>query len=117
MIRRAFWLGVGAAGGIMGYRRATALGRRIAGNGGATRTTTRMTTAAGRGWVRGAIRASRDARAFSRDVREGMDLYMARRPRAADHTLGSSVTKSGSATKSTANHDDVNVKDDRDAVG
>jgi hypothetical protein len=31
MIRRGFWLAVGATGGIMGYRRVTALGRQLAG--------------------------------------------------------------------------------------
>ena len=31
MIRRGFWVLVGATGGIMGYRRVTALGRRLSG--------------------------------------------------------------------------------------
>ena len=41
MIRRAFWLSVGAAAGIAGYRRASAVGRavqvRVAGVTGETR--------------------------------------------------------------------------------
>ncbi len=56
MIRRAFWMGAGAAVGIMSYRRVSALGRQVSG---------RVTGA------RGAIQ-------FTRDVREGMDLYLKR---------------------------------------
>jgi hypothetical protein len=75
MIRRGFWLTVGAVGGIMAYRRAAEV--------------------ANRGWARETIR-------FTRDVREGMDRYIARHPRQAGHTLSS-------------NPDDE--KDDHDAVG
>jgi hypothetical protein len=68
MIRRGFWLAVGATGGIMGYRRAASLGRRLTGtvNTGRSRVNKK-------GWARETIR-------FSRDVREGMDLYTARHP-------------------------------------
>lgn len=83
MIRRTFWITVGAAGGIMGYRRVASLGRRTA----------------KQGWARGAIRVSRDARSFTRDVREGMDLYIARHPGHRTPTLGASERP--------------NVKDDR----
>jgi hypothetical protein len=83
MIRRTFWMTVGAAGGIMGYRRITSLGHRTA----------------KRGWARRAVRAGRDARTFSRDVREGMDLYIARHPGPGTPTLGAS--------------EQTNVKDDR----
>jgi hypothetical protein len=65
MIRRAFWLGVGAVAGIMGYRRVSALGRRLSG----TRTDTVTVRRAARSTIR-----------FARDVREGMDLYMSRHP-------------------------------------
>ena len=84
MIRRAFWLTVGAVGGIMGYRRVAALGRR----------------ARGRSLTRDAIRATREARSFSRDVREGMELYSARRPRVTGPTL--------------PQDNDVNVKNAKD---
>jgi len=63
MIRRAFWLGAGAAAGIAGYRRVTAIGRRLG-----------LVTAGPRKEphaVRGAI-------TFARDVREGMDIYASR---------------------------------------
>jgi hypothetical protein len=98
MIRRTFWITVGAAGGIMGYRRVASLGRRTAlagqraGQGAGQR-------AAKQGWARRAIRFSRDARSFTRDVREGMDLYIARHPGAGTPTLGASER--------------TNVKDDR----
>ena len=92
MIRRGFWLLVGATGGIMGYRRVSSLGRQLSGtlspatsatsaasaaNGRGT--TTPRSRKARRGLVRGTIRFTRDARRFGRDVREGMDLYMVRR--------------------------------------
>jgi hypothetical protein len=85
MIRRGFWLTVGAVGGIMGYRRAVSLARQVK----------------GRSVARDAIRATREVQGFSRDVREGMDLYSARHPRAVGPTLR--------ATK----NNDVNEKDDR----
>jgi hypothetical protein len=67
VIRRVFWLALGAAGGIMGYRRLARLSRR--------------------GLARDAIRATRGISGFSQDVREGMELYSARRPRAIGSTL------------------------------
>lgn len=72
MIRRGFWLTVGAVAGIMGYRR--------------------VVSAKKRRWVRETIR-------FTRDVREGMDLYMTRHPRQVGPTLEAD--------------NDENVKDDR----
>lgn len=68
MIRRGFWLVLGAAGGIMGYRRVASFGRRTS----------------KRGWARETIR-------FSRDVREGMDLYMARHRGRLGPTLGANA--------------------------
>jgi len=75
MIRRGFWLTVGAVGGIMAYRRVAEM--------------------ADRDWARETIR-------FTRDVRAGMDEYLARHPGRDRPTLG-------------ANQDDE--KDDHDAVG
>jgi hypothetical protein len=71
VIRRVFWLALGAAGGIMGYRRVAALGRQ----------------ARGRSLARDTIRATREIRGFSRDVREGMEHYSARRSRPVGSTL------------------------------
>ena len=96
MIRRGFWLAVGAAGGIMGYRRVSSIGRQLSATLSPT-TATATATAAGerpergrarRGLVRGTIRLTRDTRMFSRDVREGMDLYMVRHRTQGSPTLG-----------------------------
>ena len=95
MIRRVFWLAVGVAGGIMGYRRVAALGRRLSGRGLSGRR--RLS-------LRGTIRATRAVRGFSRDVREGMELYSARRPRGVGPTLSAVPTP---------NDTDLTVKDDR----
>ena len=115
MIRRGFWLAVGAAGGIMGYRRVSSIGRQLsatlspaahrgdaapAGNGTppngigpaaagrAAPSSAALSGRARRGLVRGTIRFTRDARMFSRDVREGMDLYMVRHRAQGSPTLG-----------------------------
>ena len=96
MIRRGFWLAVGAAGGIMGYRRVSSIGRQLSATLSPA-TATATATAAGerpergrarRGLVRGTIRLTRDTRMFSRDVREGMDLYMVRHRAQGSPTLG-----------------------------
>lgn len=68
MIRRGFWLIVGAAAGIMGYRRASSVTRQVAEALGARQ---KKPGAVRRHWARETIR-------FTRDVREGMDLYMRR---------------------------------------
>lgn len=83
MIRRAFWLTVGAAGGVWGYRRVVSAGRAVSGRldeGPRSRKVKR-------GLIRGGIRFSRDARSFTRDVREGMELYIARQPDPEGSTL------------------------------
>ena len=76
MIRRGFWLTVGAVGGIMGYRRVASFGRRASGTLGAGRA--RVTT----------LGVARETIRFTRDVREGMDQYMARHPGRPEPTLG-----------------------------
>jgi hypothetical protein len=69
MIRRGFWLVLGAALGVTGYRRAGKLaramlpGRRPAGRG-----------------ARSARRGTGGTAAFLRDVRDGMDEYLDRHP-------------------------------------
>ena len=64
MIRRGFWIAVGAVGGIMGYRRVARVTKRA--------------------WARETIR-------FTRDVRDGMDLYTARHQGRPGPTLGAST--------------------------
>jgi hypothetical protein len=139
MIRRGFWLAVGATGGIMGYRRVSSLGRQLSATlspagpregaqpsaagqttAGASRSGRPLSGRARRGLVRGTIRFTRDARMFSRDVREGMDLYMVRHRAQGSPTLGAgarsrrspaSAPVIGAPGATTAN--DERVKDDR----
>ena len=97
MIRRGFWLTVGAVTGIYGYRRVSALGRRLSASLNPTGPTqsarlTRPTQSAilaqgARQTSRTAIRAARETYRFTRDVREGMDLYTARHSEPSDPTL------------------------------
>jgi hypothetical protein len=105
MIRRGFWLTAGAVTGIYGYRRVCAVGRRLSARldpakpvADRTRqaslarrasparqaSLTRQARLAGRG----AIGMARETFRFTRDVREGMDLYMARYSGPAGSTLG-----------------------------
>ncbi|MGH3251390.1 MAG: hypothetical protein ACRDOI_34995 [Trebonia sp.] len=77
MIRRGFWVLAGAAGGIMGYRRASSLSRQVSETLGAR---PKRSGAVKRHWARETIR-------FTRDVREGMDLYSARRREKEPPTL------------------------------
>ena len=92
MIRRGFWLTAGAVSGIWGYRRVAAAGRRVSASltpGGTleltdTRAATRTASLrAGRG----AVALARGTYRFTRDVREGMELYTARHPAPAGSTL------------------------------
>jgi hypothetical protein len=82
MIRRLFWLIVGALLGVTGYRRLRRLARSITLGG-------RRDTGPGRGRGRGVMPGgwARDAALFARDVREGMELYADRHPRLAGRTL------------------------------
>ena len=82
MIRRGFWLTVGAAGGIMGYRRVSALSRQVSETlGGRTGRTGSQGPRRNRHWARETLR-------FTRDVREGMDAYIARQQSRPAPTLG-----------------------------
>ena len=84
MIRRGFWLTAGAVTGIWGYRHVAAAGRRVSASltpGGT------LKLADTRRARRGAIALGRETYRFARDVREGMELYMARHPGPAGSTL------------------------------
>ena len=100
MIRRGFWLTAGAVTGIYGYRRASAVGRQLsgrlargapAGAGGLTSPASPRSVARARRRRRSTLLAAvglaRETVRFSRDVREGMDLYMARHSAPAGSTL------------------------------
>jgi hypothetical protein len=124
MIRRGFWLVVGATGGIMGYRRVSSIGRQLS----ATLSPSTAPAVGGqpergrarRGLVRGSIRLTRDTRMFSRDVREGMDLYMVRHRAQGSPTLGAGAGSrrppappSFSEVPGAHTANDERVKDDR----
>jgi hypothetical protein len=124
MIRRGFWLTAGAVTGIYGYRRVAAAGRRLSATltpgrlaPEGTREGTREGTlesrlegtlelaragararTAGRRARRGAIAAARETYRFTRDVREGMELYRRAHPAPAGSTLSTSQNRSANRT-------------------
>jgi hypothetical protein len=88
MIRRGFWLAVGAATGIYGYRRVSAVTRRLSASLNPTGPAQGARLAEGaRLGYRTTVKAARETLRFTRDVREGMDLYMAGHPASAGPTL------------------------------
>jgi hypothetical protein len=97
VIRRGFWLAVGAATGIYGYRRVSAAGRRLSASlNPASLKPASLNPASLNPAEPGAVltRTARQGRRtaisayrFTRDVREGMDLYMARHSEPSDSTL------------------------------
>lgn len=105
MIRRGFWLTAGAVTGIWGYRRVAAVGRRVSASLtpgetlklADTRAGTRMASRRAR---RGAVVLARETYRFTRDVREGMELYTARHPAPPGSTLSTDQT-----TDQTTHHD------------
>jgi len=128
MIRRGFWLTAGAVTGIYGYRRVAAAGRRLS----ATLTPGRLAPertlesrlegtlelaragararSTGRRARRGAIAAARETYRFTRDVREGMELYRRAHPAPAGPALSTSQTRSTRQTRS-ANRTDHEPED------
>jgi hypothetical protein len=111
VIRRGFWLTTGAVAGIMGYRRVSAVGRRLSaslnpgtgtgtgtgteagssriGSGTAARAALISGSALARGGRltgRGAVGLAAETFRFARDVREGMELYTARHSEPAGST-------------------------------
>ena len=89
MIRRGFWLTAGAVTGIYGYRRVSAVGRRLSASLNPTGPGVSLTQGArlARTGRRGAIRLVRETYRFTRDVREGMELYWLAHPAPAGSTL------------------------------
>ena len=85
MIRRGFWLTAGAVAGIYGYRRVSAVGRRLSASlNPASPGTGKVSATRARP---GAIGLARETFRFTRDVREGMELYRARHSVPAGPTL------------------------------
>jgi hypothetical protein len=102
VIRRGFWLTVGAVTGIYGYRRVSAAGRRLSAslnpaslnpaslNPASLNPASLNPAKPGAALTRTARQGRRTAISayrFTRDVREGMDLYMARHSEPSDSTL------------------------------
>lgn len=87
MIRRGFWLTAGAAVGIYGYRRVSALGRRVSatlnpvGPGAPAKLAPGHTR-------RRAVAVAQQTVAFTRDVREGMAQYRLAHSAPEGSTLG-----------------------------
>lgn len=106
MIRRGFWLTAGAVGGIYGYRRVSAMGRRLSaslnpGTPGTPGTrlapVAHLTTHSAR---RGALRLARETYRFTRDVREGMEHY-----RLAQSAPGGSTLSTDRSAQRSTDHD------------
>jgi hypothetical protein len=90
MIRRGFWLTAGAVSGIYGYRRVSAVGRRLSASlaPGASLASGASPKPRVRPPARtGALRVAKQTYRFTRDVREGMQLYTARHSAPAGSTL------------------------------
>jgi hypothetical protein len=132
MIRRGFWLTAGAVTGIYGYRRVSAAGRRLSASlnptaagrpAGAQGTAAApgaaavgpltapvVTAATVAGLARGAgigrrgmIRLARETYRFSRDVREGMQLYLDEHPAAGSTSLATGRSTSDRSTTDRSN--------------
>ena len=89
MIRRGFWLTAGAVTGIYGYRRVSAAGRRLSASltPGASLAPGTSVKPRGRSARTGALRLTRQTYRFTRDVREGMELYRVAHSAPAGSTL------------------------------
>lgn len=72
MIRRLFWLALGAALGITAYRRVSAAARALL-----------------------PVSRARQLTRFAADVRDGMELYLERHPRRAPLTLEAQQARAG----------------------
>jgi hypothetical protein len=103
MIRRGFWLVLGATLGVAGYRRASRLARSLTQAAAprasvpAGRLVLRAPEVSGRSVLAGAARAGRyaaEGAAFVRDVREGVAEYRERQDPEAGRTLESQQGRS-----------------------
>ena len=109
MIRRGFWLLVGAAAGVAGYRKAERFARQPTRAARETVRAARETARLGRGTAR----LGRGAVRFARDVREGMELYTARHSGpAGSTTLGARDHEPPELERLRTNHD-LRPKDGR----
>jgi hypothetical protein len=113
MIRRGFWVAVGAAIGVSGYRRASRLARTVfpvrPGTALATGPSgrTRPPAITGRSLLAAAASAGRGTAqgvAFARDVREGMAEYLDRQGDEAGRTLDSQRGGQRASTDQVSTH-------------
>jgi hypothetical protein len=108
VIRRGFWLTAGAVTGIYAYRRVSAVGRRLSASlnpaglnptglnpRGLNPARTTREDALTYQARRGALNAARETFRFTRDVREGMELYRTRHPAtlSTDHASNETETE------------------------
>ena len=122
MIRRSFWLLLGAVTGIMGYRRVAAVGQQVSAKLSGTRlagTRPAGTRLAGtnpregrapaaltaRRAARGVLTGAKEAFRFTRDVREGMDLYMDRHEGQRRRRRQQKTPSGSTLSNNDANHD------------
>ena len=115
MIRRGFWLTAGAVAGIMGYRRVSAVGRRLSASlNPAVATGAKAALASGSSTLarggrltgRGAVGLAAETFRFARDVRDGMELYTAAHSApAGSTTLGARDHEPPQLERLTTNHD------------
>ncbi len=116
MIRRGFWLTAGAVTGIWGYRRVAAAGRRLSASltpGGTLELAGPDTRASlgSRRARRGAVALARETYHFTRDVREGMELYTSRHQAPAGSTLSAGRTLAAGRTQTQAQNHDARTED------
>ena len=90
MIRRGFWLTAGAVTGIYGYRRVSAVGRRLS----ASLTPGASVQPRVQSARTGTMRLAKQTYRFTRDVREGMELYRLTHSAPAGSTLSTDRTLS-----------------------
>jgi hypothetical protein len=113
MIRRGFWLTAGVVTGIYGYRRVSAVGRRLSASltpGASLPHGTSLTQGASvkprvQSAGTGAMRLAKQTYRFTRDVREGMELYRLSHSAPAGSTLSTDRTLSRDRTLSTDHTD------------
>jgi hypothetical protein len=119
VIRRGFWLTVGAVAGIAGYRRVSAVGRRVSGRltregapsldghspDGHSPDGHSLNRPSLNGRSLNGLSLARQAVRFTRDVREGMDLYMARHSPPEGPTLGARDLPPAQGRSALTNHD------------
>ncbi len=108
MIRRGFWLTAGVVTGVYGYRRVSAAGRQLSGRLDLSGLSGLSAPARSRS-RHGAAAAAIQAYRFTRDVREGMELYRLAHSAPAGSTL--STDRARGADPNRENHENREPED------